>query len=103
MVADSGGYAGGNLGSRNPGNPVSERAALTGRYHNLRKRQENPVCTQNLAKLGLVHILRIDFVVVHDWTQSRAGDGNIRMGIFSLQQAGVQRRGKGILSEIRQP
>ena len=49
------------------------------------------------------HIQRIDFFVIHNRTQSRAGQGHFRRRIFSLQIIHVKGTGQGILSKIRKP
>ena len=43
----------------------------------------------HLQKLGFMHIHWIDFVVVDNWPQTRAGKSNFRLGIFFLQIIGM--------------
>ena len=102
VVADTGGNTGGNLGCGNVDDAVSITGAFTGRYRNAGKRHKQTICTDNLRQLCLVNILWIDFIIVDNRTQTRAGEGNFCVRILFLNQVCVHTGCKCILAEIVQ-
>ena len=81
-------------------NVIPEPRAFPAGNGDAGKGHEQTVSGNDLQKLGLMHILWVDLIIVDDGTQPRAGKGNLRMGIFALKQVGVHTSGKSVSAEV---
>ena len=102
MTADTDVYACGNLGGGDADDIIAEARSLAGRDSDGRERHEDAVGTDHLQQLRLVHVLRIDFIVIDDRAQAWTRESDLCMRILALQQVRVQTGRKRVLSEVGQ-
>ena len=100
MTADAGADAGGDLRGRDADHIVSETLSLSGGNRDIGERHENPVRHDHLQKLGFVHILRVNFLMIDGRSEAGAGKGDFRVRIFFLQQISMHPCSESIFSEI---
>ena len=102
MTADTDVYACGNLGGGDADDIIAEACPLAGRDSDGRERHEDAVGADDLQQLRLVHVLRIDLIVIDDRAQARTRERDLCVRILALQQIRVQTGRKRILAEVGQ-
>ena len=103
VSADADTDAAGDFGGGDGDDVVAEAGAFAGGDGDASVREEESVSADDLQELALVDIPRVDLVVVDDGAQPRAGEGDLSVGEFLLDEVGVIPGGKGVLAEVIQP